>query len=215
MQTCVILILWNTSRIQSYLTKWPEQNLTADSGWDSIRWFKLDYVAVAVSKKRILELRGSLGGPSARPIPRPKKIGSVGSWKPASCQPGLPHLEANFQQKNCWKHFFVCGSKLISGLQILRVNTSCPRNLRHFGNPKKQKFAQKSQILWGKWISGQNVHKSADYWDTQFFLFSQKFHDQSFFQNCKKTEPGTTFLGISLDSAYSIDFKNGLTFENP
>ena len=67
----------------------------------------------------------------------------------------------------------------------------------------------------GKWISGQNVHKSADFWDTQFFLFSQKFHNQSFFPNCKKTEPGTTFLKISLDLAYSIDSKEGLTFENP
>ena len=80
-------------------------------------------------------------------------------------------------------------------------NSSCPRNLKHFGNPKKWKFAQKSQILWGKWISGQNVHKSADYWDTQFFLFSQKFHDQFFFPNCEKTEP--------------IDSKNGMIFENP
>ena len=96
----------------------------------------------------------------------------------------------------------------------LGLNSSCSRNLKHFGNPKKWNFAQKSQILWGKWISGGNVHKSADYWDTQFFLFSQKFHDQSFFQNCEKTEPGTTFLEISLDLAYSIDSKNGLTFEN-
>ena len=93
-------------------------------------------------------------------------------------------------------------------------NSSCPRNLRHFRNQKKWKFAQKSQILWGKWISSRNVHKSADYWDTQFFLFSQKFHDQSFFQNCKKTELGTTFLKLSLDSSYSIDSKKSLTFEN-
>ena len=95
------------------------------------------------------------------------------------------------------------------------LNSSCSRNLKHFGNPKKWKFAQKSQILWGKWISGRNVHKSADYWDTQFFLFSQKFHDQSFFPNCDSTEPGTTFLKILLDLAYSIDSKKGLTFENP
>ena len=79
---------------------------------------------------------------------------------------------------------------------------------------KKWKFAQKSQILWGEWISGWIVHKSADYWNTQFFLFSQKFHDQYFFPNCDLTEPGTTFLKICLDSAYSIDSKNGLTFEN-
>ena len=94
-------------------------------------------------------------------------------------------------------------------------NSSCSRNLKHFGNPKKWKFAQKSQILWGKWISGRNVQKSADYWDTQFFLFSQKFHDQSVFQNYDSTKPGTTFLKIYLDSAYSIDSKKGLTFENP
>ena len=30
------------------------------------------------------------------------------------------------------------------------------------------------------------MHKLADYWDTQFFLFSQKFHDKSFFLNCEK-----------------------------
>ena len=80
--------------------------------------------------------------------------------------------------------------------------------------PEIWKFTHKSDFVWGKWISGQNVQKSADYWDTQFFLFSQKFHDQSFFQNCEKTELGATFLEISLDSAYSIDSKNGLTFEN-
>ena len=34
-------------------------------------------------------------------------------------------------------------------------NSSCSRNLKHFGNPKKWKFAQKSQILWGKWISSR------------------------------------------------------------
>ena len=96
----------------------------------------------------------------------------------------------------------------------VNLNSSCSRNLKHFGNPKKWKFAQKSQILWRKWISGRNVQKSADYWDTHFFLFSQKFHDQSFLPNCEIIEPGTTFLEISLDSAYSIDFKNGLTFEN-
>ena len=39
--------------------------------------------------------------------------------------------------------------------------------------------------------------------------------DQSVFQNCKKTEPGTIFLKICLDLAYSIDSKKGLTFENP
>ena len=95
------------------------------------------------------------------------------------------------------------------------LNSSCSRNLKHFGNPKKWKFAQNSHISWRKWISSWNVHKSADYWDTQFFLFSQKFHDQCFFQNCEKTKPGTTFLKLSLDSAYSIDSKKGLTFENP
>ena len=104
---------------------------------------------------------------------------------------------------------------LIVDIAVLwHINSSCSRNLKHFGNPKKWKFAQKSQILWGKWISGRNVHKLADYWDTQFFLFSQKFHDQSFLPNCEKTEPGATFLEISLDSAYSIDSKKGLTFEN-
>ena len=56
--------------------------------------------------------------------------------------------------------------------------------------------------------------KSADYLDTQFFLFSQKFHDQSFFPNYKKTEPGATFLKLCVDSAFSIDSKNGLIFEN-
>ena len=95
------------------------------------------------------------------------------------------------------------------------INSSCSRNMKHFGNPKKWKFAQKSQILWGKWISGGNVHKSADYWDTQLFLVSQKFHDESFFPNCNSTKLGTTFLKICLDSAYSIDSKKGLTFENP
>ena len=108
--------------------------------------------------------------------------------------------------------------KILNVTKILEkyvLNSSCSRNLKHFGNPKKWKFAQKSQILWGKWISGRNVHKSADYWDTQFFLFSQKFHDQSVFQNCEKTEPGTIFLKICLDLAYSIDSKKGLTFENP
>ena len=34
------------------------------------------------------------------------------------------------------------------------------------------------------------------------------------FVKTEKTELGTTFLNISLDSAYSIDFKKGLTFEN-
>ena len=88
------------------------------------------------------------------------------------------------------------------------INNSASRNLKHFGNPKNENLLR-------KWISSRNVHKSADYWDTQFFLFSQKFHDQSFFLNCDSTEPGTTFLKICLDSAYSIDSKKGLTFENP
>ena len=79
-------------------------------------------------------------------------------------------------------------------LNFLGFNSSCSRNLKHFGNPKKWKFAQKSQILWGKWISGRNVHKSADYWDTQFFLFSQKFHDQYFFPNCDSTQPRYDFF---------------------
>ena len=79
---------------------------------------------------------------------------------------------------------------------------------------QKMEICSEVPNLWGKWISGWNVQKSADYWDTQFFLFSQKFHDQSFLPNCEIIEPGTTFLEISLDSAYSIDSKNGLTFEN-
>ena len=116
---------------------------------------------------------------------------------------------------NCWDNKNFWGARTGPLTHASSVNSSCPRNLRHFGNPKKWKFAQKSQILWGKWISGRNVHKSADYWDTQFFLFSQKFHDQSVFQNCNSTEPGTTFLKICLDLAYSIDSKKGLTFENP
>ena len=44
------------------------------------------------------------------------------------------------------------------------------------------------QLFWRKWISSRNVHMSADHWDTKFFLFSQKFHDQSFFPNCKKNQ---------------------------
>ena len=55
---------------------------------------------------------------------------------------------------------------------------------------------------------------SADYWDTQYFLFWQKFHDQSFCSDCEKTEHESTFLKLSVDSALSIDFKNGLIFEN-
>ena len=35
------------------------------------------------------------------------------------------------------------------------------------------------------------------------------------FVKTEKTEPGTIFLKICLDSAYSIDSKKGLTFENP
>ena len=58
------------------------------------------------------------------------------------------------------------------------------------------------------------MHKSADYWDTQFFLFSQKFQDQSFFPNCEKTEPDAKFLKLCVDLAYSIDSKNDLIFEN-
>ena len=56
------------------------------------------------------------------------------------------------------------------------------------------------------------MQKSADYLDTQFFLFSQKFLEQSSFQNCEKTELGTTFLEISMGLAYSIDSKQ-LTYE--
>ena len=42
-------------------------------------------------------------------------------------------------------------------------------------------------------------------------LRSPKFYGE----NCDSTEPGTTFLKICLDLAYSIDSKKGLTFENP
>ena len=119
------------------------------------------------------------------------------------------------KKAKCFFSLYINNSWKWKKIHQFSFNSSCSRNLKHFGNPKKWKFAQKSQILWGKWISGRNVHKSADYWDTQFFLFSQKFHDQSFFPNCDSTEPGTTFLKICLDLAYSIDSKKGLTFENP
>ena len=35
------------------------------------------------------------------------------------------------------------------------------------------------------------------------------------FVKTEKTEPGTTFLKISVDLTYSIDSKNGLILENP
>ena len=65
-----------------------------------------------------------------------------------------------------------------------------------------------SNFLWETSWHGRNLQMSADYWDTQYFLFWQKFHDQSFCSDCEK------FLKLSVDSALSIDFKNGLIFEN-
>ena len=71
-----------------------------------------------------------------------------------------------------------------------------------------------SNFLWETSWHGRNLQTSADYWDTQYFLFWQKFHDQSFCSDCEKTEHESTFLKLSVDSALSIDFKNGLIFEN-
>ena len=71
-----------------------------------------------------------------------------------------------------------------------------------------------SNFLWETSWHGRNLQTSADYWDTQYFLFWQKFHDQSFCSDCEKTEHESTFLKLSVDSAWSIDFKNGLIFEN-
>ena len=86
--------------------------------------------------------------------------------------------------------------------------------MKHFGNPKNENLLR-SPKFYGETEFQVEMGRSQLITEiTQFFLFSQKFHDQSFYQNCEKTEPGTTFLEISLNLAYSIDSKNGLTFEN-
>ena len=72
-------------------------------------------------------------------------------------------------------------------LFINSFNSSCSRNF-NFGNQKNENLLRNPKFY------GRN----------EFFL-----------PNCEKTEPGTTFLKISLDLAYSIDSKKGLTFENP
>merc|ERR1712079_356538 len=106
-------------------------------------------------------------------------------------------------------------SKKLFMIINMYINSSCPRNLRHFGNPKNEnllrspKFYGENEFLVEMCIS-QLITEILS-----FFLFSQKFHDQSFFPNCDSTELGTTFLKICLDLAYSIDSKKGLTFEIP
>ena len=56
-------------------------------------------------------------------------------------------------------------------------NSRTPRDLRHFGNPKNENLLRSLKSY------GENE------FPVKMCISHLKFHDQSFFPNCKKTEP--------------------------
>merc|ERR1712061_568848 len=96
---------------------------------------------------------------------------------------------------------------------FLYFNSSCPRNLRHFGNPKNENLLRSPKFYGENEFTVEMCISQLITEILSFFCFHKNFMTNLSFQ-IDSTEPGTTFLKICLDSAYSIDSKKGLTFEN-